>query len=160
MRRLRLLALGPLLAALVAGCGQSNPALIPSTRADALNATVDEITKACDAHDTTKARAAVEAANQQVSALPRKTDATLRQNLRDWLSHIAARVDRDCKATSSATPTATPSATDTPSPSPSPSPTDTPTDTPTPTPSASATPTPSVQPPGNGGVSAPESTTP
>jgi hypothetical protein len=156
MHRLRLLALGPLLAALVAGCGQSNPALIPATRASALNATADQITQACDAHDTIKAKAAVAAANRQVSALPRKTDASLRQNLRDWLTHISDRVDRDCKEQASTTPTATPSATDTPTPSPSPSPTETPTQTPTPSPSAAPSSTPTVEPPGNGGVSAPE----
>jgi hypothetical protein len=154
MRRRCLLALGLLLAALVVGCGQSNPALVPATRASALNATADQITQACDAGDSLKAKAAVEAANQQVSALPRKTDASLRQNLRDWLTHIGDRVDRDCKK-NTPSPTATPSATDTPSPTETPSPSATPTDTPTPTPSASPTGTPTVEPQGNGGVVAP-----
>jgi outer membrane murein-binding lipoprotein Lpp len=156
MPRRHLLALGLLLAALAAGCGKSNPKLISSTRADKLNATVDQITSACDAHDTVKAKAEVALANQQVSALPGSTDSSLRSNLRGWVNHIGNRIDRDCKDQGTPTPTATPSATPspTPTPTPSPSPTPSPTPTPTPTPTPSASPT--VEPPGNGGVSAPE----
>jgi len=153
----RSIVLGLLLAAVpLAGCGQDNPKLIPQTRATALASNVDAIKAACDNGDTAKAKAAVTAANQQVSELPRKVDVKLRKNLQDWLTHIGDRIDQDCKAKETPTPTATPSATETPSPTPTPTetPTPTPTETPTPTPTS----TPTVQPPGNGGVAAPDST--
>ena len=86
MPRRSLLALGLLLAAIpVAGCGKENPELIPQDRASALTSTIDEIKAACDANDTAKAKAAVEAANQQVSELPRRVDAELKRNVRQWL---------------------------------------------------------------------------
>ena len=149
MPRRPLLALGLLLAVIsLAGCGSEDPELIPQTRASALTSTIDKITAACDAEDPAKAKAAVEAANQQVSELPRRVNAELRSNIRDWLAHIGDRVEQDCKAKEQATPTPTPSATGTPSP--------TPTETATPTPTETATPTPTVEPPGGGGVLAPE----
>jgi hypothetical protein len=157
----RTFALGLLLAAVpLAGCGKENPKLIPQSRASALSSTVDEIAAACGNGDTAKAKAAVTAANQQVSELPRKVDAALRKNLQDWLSHIDSRVDQDCKSKETPTPTATPSATETPTETPTPTPTETQTPTPTPTETATPTPTATVQPQGNGGVSAPETTTP
>jgi hypothetical protein len=164
MPRRRSLALGLLLAAVpLAGCGSENPKLIPQSDAGALSSTVDEIAAACDDHDTTKAKTAVTAANQQVSELPRRVDAKLRRNLQEWLSHIEDRIDRDCKSEEpSPTSTATPSATETPTETATPSPTPTETETPTPTPTESPTPSPTstVEPPGNGGVPAPEDTTP
>jgi outer membrane biosynthesis protein TonB len=154
------LALGLLLAAFpLAGCGSENPELIPETRASALTSTIDEITSACDANDTDKAKAAVRAANQQVSELPRRVDSELKSNLRDWLRHIDDRIDRDCaKDEEEETPTATPSATETPTPTPTPTetPTPEPTETPTPEPPETPTPTATVEPPGDGGVIAPE----
>ena len=73
MPRRPILALGLLLAVIpVAGCGSEDPELIPQTRASALTSTIDEITAACDAEDPAKAKAAIEAANQQVSELPRR----------------------------------------------------------------------------------------
>src|SRR3954451_20599180 len=124
MPRCRSLALGLLLTVIpLAGCGSDNPELIPQSRASALSSTVDEIASACDANDTAKAKAAVTAANQQVSELPRKVNAKLRKNLQDWLSHIGDRVDQDCKKSEpSPTATATPSQTETPSPTQTPSP--------------------------------------
>ena len=161
MPRRRSLALGLLLAVIpLAGCGKDNPELIPQSRASALSSTVDEIAAACDAHDTAKAKAAVTAANQQVSELPRRVDAKLRKNLQDWLAHIDDRLDRDCKAEESPTPTATATQTETPTPSPSPTETPTQTATPSPTETASPSPSPTVEPPGSGGVSAPDDTTP
>ncbi len=116
------LALGLLLVAVpLAGCGSEEPELIPQTRASALTSTIDEIQSACDDNDTAKAKAAVEAANQQVSELPRRVDAELKRNIRDWLRHIDDRVDRDCKADE--TPTPTPTATETPTPTPTAEPT-------------------------------------
>jgi hypothetical protein len=149
------LALGLLLVAFsMAGCGGEDPELIPQTRASALTSTIDEITAACDDNDTAKAKAAVDAANQQVSELPRRVDGELKRNIRDWLSHIEGRIDRDCKAEE--TPTPTPSATETPTPEPTETPTPEPTETPTPEPTETPTAEPTVEPPGDGGVVAPE----
>ena len=159
MPRRSLLALGLLLAAIpVAGCGKENPELIPQDRASALTSTIDEIQSACDANDTDKAKAAVESANQQVSELPRRVDAELKRNVRQWLRHIDDRVDEDCAKQQESTPTPTPTATETATPEPTETPTPTPTKTATPTPSATETPsaTATVEPPGGGGVLAPD----
>jgi hypothetical protein len=155
------LALGLLLAALpLAGCGSENPELIPATRASALTSTMDEITAACDDNDTAKAKAAVQAANQQVSELPRRVDSELKSNLRRWLRHIDDRIDEDCAKEEKETPTPTPTATETPTAEPTETPTREPTETPTPEPTETPTPTPTptatVEPPGDGGVIAPE----
>ncbi|HKG63292.1 MAG TPA: hypothetical protein VKB28_04430 [Solirubrobacteraceae bacterium] len=153
------LALGLLLAALpLAGCGSENPELIPATRASALTSTIDEITSACDANDTAKAKAAVRAANQQVSELPRRVDSELKSNLRQWLRHIDGRIEQDCAKQEEETPTATPSPTETATPEPTETPTPEPTKTPTakPTETPTPSPTPTVEPPGDGGVIAPE----
>ena len=144
MPRRPLLALGLLLAALpLAGCGRENPELIPATRASALTSTIDRISSACDDHDPAKAKAAVEAANQQVSELPRRVDSELKSNLRQWLRHIDGRIDEDCaEAKEKPTETATPEPTET--------------ATPEPTETATPEPTTTVEPPGDGGVIAPE----
>ena len=90
MPRRHSLALGLLVAAIpLAGCGSSDPELIPQTRASALLSTADEIKSACDAGDTAKAKAAVTAANQQVSELPRL------QGRGDAEPHGHAERDRD-----------------------------------------------------------------
>ena len=154
LRRLPL-ALAVLLAVIpLAGCGSDEPELIPQTRASALTSTIDEIQSACDDNDTAKAKAAVEAANQQVSELPRRVDAELKRNIRDWLSHIDDRIERDCKEEE--TPTPSPSPTETPTPSPTETPTPEATETPVPEPTEEPTPEPTVEPPGDGGVIAPE----
>jgi hypothetical protein len=151
------LALGLSLVALaMAGCGSEEPELIPQTRASALTSTIDEITAACDENDTAKAKAAVEAANQQVSELPRRVDGELKRNIRDWLSHIGDRIEKDCKAEETPTPTPTATETETPTPEPTETPTPEPTETPTPEPTETPTPSATVEPPGDGGVIAPE----
>ena len=158
MPRRSLLALGLLLAGIpLAGCGSENPELIPQDRASALTSTIDEIKAACDANDTAKAKAAVDAANQQVSELPRRVDAELKRNVRQWLRHIDDRVDQDCakKEKSTPTPTPTPTATETATPEPTKTPTPTPPETATPTPTETPSATPTVEPPGDGGVLAP-----
>ena len=115
MPRRPILVLGLLLAVIpMAGCGKADPELIPQTRASALTSTIDEINAACDAEDPAKAKAAVEAANQQVSELPRKVNAELKRNIRDWLSHIDDRIDSDCKAKAEETPTPAPTESPTP----------------------------------------------
>jgi hypothetical protein len=150
-RRAPLLALAAA-AFLTAGCGQSNPKLIPQANADQLTASVDEITAACSSGDAQAVRDRVSQAENLVNELPRKTDSGLRSNLREWLQHIDSRAGRDCKP--EATPTPTP--TETPSPTPSPTATPTPTVTATPTPTATATPpTATATPDSAGGVPAP-----
>jgi outer membrane biosynthesis protein TonB len=153
MRRRHLLVAGLLLAALVAGCGSKDPALIPPDRATALTDTVNEIEAACDDGDAARARAAAQTAEEQVNELPRQVDPKLRRNLRQWLNHIQQRVDQDCKPAETPTPTPT----ETPTPTPTETPTPTPTETPAPTPTETPTPPPepTVEPPTNGGVPAP-----
>ena len=151
------LALGLLLAVIpLAGCGKENPELIPATRASALTSTIDEITSACEANDTAKAKAAVQAANQQVSELPRRVDSELKSNIRQWLRHIDGRIDQDCAKEEEETPTPSPSPTETATPEPTETATPEPTETATPEPTETATPEPTVEPPGDGGVLAPE----
>jgi hypothetical protein len=161
MPRARHLVLGLVLpAALAAGCGSSNPKLIPQDQADALVSTADAIRSACDDHDVAAVHDALDKANQQVSELPRRTSPSLKANLRDWLNHIGDRVGSDCreKATPTPTPTETetPTPTDTATPSPTKTPTETPTPTDTPTETPSPTETPTQTPNGEGGTSAPE----
>ena len=152
------LALGLLLAVLAAGCGSEEPELIPQTRASQLTATVDKIADACNDEDPDKARAAIAAANQLVSELPRRVDDQLAANIREWLAHIQGRVGRDCEAR--ATPTPEPTETGTPEPTETPTPelTETATPEPTETPAPEPTPDVTVEPPGDGGVTAPEDT--
>jgi outer membrane biosynthesis protein TonB len=158
MPRRPTLALGLLLAVLAAGCGSEEPELIPQTDARLLTAAVDEIAAACEAEEPDEARAAITAANQLVSELPRRVDERLRTNLRDWLAHIEGRVDRDCEAEEEETPTPEPTETPTPEPTetPTPEPTETPTPEPTETPPPEPEPDVPVEPGGEGGVTAPE----
>jgi len=158
MPRRPLLALGLLLAAVTAaGCGSEDPELIPQTRASALTSTIDEIQAACDDQEPAEAKAAVQAANQQVSELPRRVDAELKRNIRDWLDHIDERIDRDCEPEEAEqTPTTSPSPTQTATPTPTETATPTPTETATPSPTETPPAEPTVEPPGDGGVLAPE----
>jgi hypothetical protein len=145
-------------AALLAGCGQSNPKLIPQSGADQLTAAVDEIQQACASGDAERVRSKVRDAENQVSELPRRTDRKLRQNIRDWLQQIDSRAERDCAPAETPTPTPTPTVTETPTETPTPTPTETPTETPTPTPTETAVPAPTATPDNGGGVPAPETT--
>ena len=159
MPRRLVLALGLLLAVLAAGCGREEQNLIPESRAGELTAAVDEIQQACDDQDPDAVRAAVTAANQQVSELPRRVDSELKGNIRDWLNHIDDRVERDCKPEEEETPepteTATPEPTETATPEPTETATPEPTETATPEPTE-VPPEPTVEPQGDGGVPAPE----
>jgi len=142
------------------GCGQSDDrALIPEDRSQALLAAVDRIGDGCAAEDPGAAQAAVDEANVQVSALPRRVDADLKQNLTQWIEHIQGRIDRDCEAAPDPTPTATetpePTPTATETPTPTPTPTETPTPTATPAPTETPAPTPTVPSDPGGGVPAP-----
>ena len=139
------------------GCGQSDRTLIPEDRSQALLAAVDRIENGCSDADANAAQAAVDEANGQVSALPRRVDADLKANLSEWIEHIQGRIDRDCEAepeptaTATETPEPTPTATETPAPTP----TETATPTPTPTPTETPAPTPTATPDSGGGAPAP-----
>ena len=138
MPRRAALALVLAAAALLAGCGQSNPKLIPQSRADQLLAAVDGVTQACANGDPQQVRDAVDEGRHVVSELPSRTSSALKANITDWLDHISSRAARDCKPAGTPTPT----------------PTETPTPTPTPTPTETPTPTPDT----GGGVPAPTAT--
>lgn len=155
MRR-TMLATALVAAALLAGCGKTNTALIPGDRASALQDTVNQVQDACNNHDVQAAQSALDEASAQINELPRKVDRQLKANLRSWVNQIERRVDRDCQ--DQATPTSTPTQTETPSPTATATETPTPTATSTPTPTATPTPTPTstaTATPGDGGTEAP-----
>ncbi len=159
MRRVLLLVLG-LAAALAAGCGQSNPELIPQANAEALQQTADNIQAACEAEDRSEARAQVRLARREVDALPRGVDGELKQNLEAWIEHVEDRISRDCRAEETPTPspdeTATPDETAAPTETATAEPTETATQAPTEAPTEQPTEEPTVPPEptteGNGGT--------
>ena len=106
--RYRWLLLAVLLSALLAGCGAQNDALIPQDDADRLSGLVADAASASDAGDCDAARRQVSEAEQQLSALPRKTDRELKQNLRDWLTYLDGQIDDQCEAEPDKTPTPAP----------------------------------------------------
>src|SRR3954467_14645461 len=99
-------------AAVLAGCGQSSPELIPQSNADAMTQTADKIQTACDSEDRTVARRELRSLDQQIDQLPSGVDQGLRENLEAWAKQIRDRISQDCKA--EATPTPTESATEAP----------------------------------------------
>src|ERR1700742_530382 len=107
MKRLLLLALGIVLAA----CGQTNPDLIPQSNATALQRTADRVADACAKGNRTDARSAIADARQQIDALPRTVDASLKANLGDWVDQISGRITDDCKGDATPEPSATPTET-------------------------------------------------
>jgi predicted small lipoprotein YifL len=145
------LPLAVLVVAALAGCGQSNPDLIPQRNAQALQETADKIEQACTDRDRSEARAQIRAAERELDQLPRAVDADLKQNLQDWIDQIDRRVSEDCRAEETATPeptetatetpteTATPTATETATATATETATETPTETPTPTATETAT---------------------
>jgi hypothetical protein len=135
MRRLTLLVLA---VAALAGCGQSNPDLIPAGNAEAMQQTADRIAEACSNEDRTEARAQIRLAQREIDGLPRRVDRELKQNLQDWIDQIQSRITEDCRAEATPTQTPTETATETP--------TETPTETATETPTETATETPTEAP--------------
>jgi predicted small lipoprotein YifL len=131
----------------LAGCGQTNPHLLPQDSASALKATADRIQQACDAHDRSTARDEIRNAEREIQELPDEVSKSLTANLQQWVDHIQGRLTQDCRAqstptptpTETATPTETPTETATPTPTETATPTPTPTETPTPTATATAT---------------------
>jgi hypothetical protein len=155
MRHRVLLAL--VAAALAAGCGEDNRALIPEDRAQAMLDSVDRIESACADEDVAGARAAANELDEQISELPRRVDDELRTNLREWANHLQRRARRDCEPQEEETPTATPTEEPTETATPEPTETPTPTATETPVPTATETPAPTETPTdGGGGTPAPE----
>jgi outer membrane biosynthesis protein TonB len=153
----------PLLAAALAaaafataGCGGTNPALIPQDDADRLTSLVNEAGQASADGECDTARRTVREAEQQLDGLPRATDKDLKANLADWLDHLDSQIAKQCSAEPDETPTPTPTPTETPTPTPTPTPTETPTPTPTPTATPTPTPTPAPTEQGTGGNEGPE----
>ena len=138
----RLLAPLVLLAVVLAGCGQSDPALIPQSNADAMTQTADKIQAACDGEDRTEARRELRNLDQLIDALPSTVDASLRDNLNAWAQQIRDRISRDCVAEETATPEPTETATEVPTETATAEPTETPTEAPTEEPTQEPTPAP------------------
>jgi predicted small lipoprotein YifL len=136
MRRLPLLVL---VVAALAGCGQSNPDLIPESNAQALQETADKIQQACTDEDRSEARAQIRSAERELDQLPRAVDSELKQNLQDWIDRIESRIGEDCRAEETPTPEPTETATAEPTETATAEPTETATETPTAT--ATETPT-------------------
>ena len=136
MRRLPVLVL---VVAALAGCGQSNPDLIPSSNAQALAETADKIQAACTDADRSEARAQIRSAERQIDQLPRAVSAKLKRNLQDWVDRIQSRISDDCQAEE--TPTPEPTEPQTPEAPETATATETPTETATPTATATETPT-------------------
>ena len=130
-------------AALLAGCGQTNQALIPEDRAQALLQALDDVERACDARKGQATQKAIDDLSAQVNELPPKVSAKLKRNMRQWVAQIERRADRDCQAEEKSTPTPMPTETATPEPTETATATATatPTETATPTPTRTATPT-------------------
>jgi predicted small lipoprotein YifL len=141
----------------LAGCGKSNPHLLPQDSADALKATADRIQQACDAQDRSTARDEIRNAEREIKQLPDGVSVALKTNLQQWIDHIQGRLTQDCRAQATPTPTPTQTATPTETPTQTATPTPTPTQTATPTPTPTETATPTATPtatttPGNGGA--------
>ncbi len=142
-------------AAFLAGCGQSNPELIPQSDAETMVAAADKITAACDASDRSEVRRQLRVINREIEGLPRATDTALKENLAAWAARIEERVTRDCAdeeeetptptptdtPAETATPTETPEETSTPEDTATPEPTEAPTQEPTPEPTTTPAPT-------------------
>jgi hypothetical protein len=153
MRR-ALLAPALVAAALLAGCGGTNDDLIPEDRAQALETALDQVQSACSEGNEQDAQAAIDDLSARVNELPRKVNAKLKRNMRQWVKQIDDRADNDCQPEE--TPTPTPTETETPTPTETATPTETPTATetatPTETPTETATPT---ETPDSGGAEGP-----
>jgi hypothetical protein len=130
--------------AVLAGCGQSSPELIPASNADAMTQTADKIQAACDDQDRTAARRELRSLDQQIDQLPSAVDPALRDNLEAWAEQIRSRVPRDCVAEETPTPEATETATEAPTETPTQAPTETPTEAPTEQPTEEPTPVPTT----------------
>ena len=149
MRRAFLL---PILAAGLAGCGDSGNDLIPERTAGRMIEFVDavEAAMAQDPPRCTAAREAAQAGRRRANGLSSKVDEDLKQNLIAWFEHLEDESRRECRERQEAeeTPEPSPTATEEPEETPTATPTATETPTETPTPTATATPTSTADPGG------------
>ena len=154
MRRVFLL---PILAAGLAGCGDSGNDLIPERTAGRMIEFVDavEAAMAQDPPRCTAAREAAQAGGRRANGLSSKVDEDLKQNLIAWFDHLEDEARKECRERQAPedTPTPDPTPTEEPEDTPTPEPTATDTPTPEPTPTDTPTPEPTQDP---GGVGAPE----
>lgn len=136
MRRAFLLPI--LLAAGLAGCGDSGTDLIPERTAARMLEFVDaiEAEMATDDPNCTRVREAARAGRRRAVGLSSKVDEELKQNLIEWFDHLEDEARQECirrqepEETTTPEPTE-PEATETPTPEPTPTATETPTATPT-----------------------------
>lgn len=147
-----------LLAAGLAGCGDSGNDLIPPRTAARMIEQVDRVEAAMSGEKPacTEAREAAQAGRRRVGTLSSKVDEDLKRNLAQWFDHLEDEVRKECRRIQEAekpedTPTPTPTATEEPEDTPTPTPTAT--ETPEPTPTAEPTVEPTPDP---GGAGAPE----
>src|ERR1700754_4532962 len=84
-------------AALMAGCGQSNEALIPDDRATAMQDLVDQIDSACSDGNVPEARRAVQEMDAEINELPSSVDRKLRRNMRSWVNQVEEGLGDGCK---------------------------------------------------------------
>ena len=153
----RALFLPVLLAAGLAGCGDSGNDLIPPRTAARMIEQVDRVEAAMSGEKPacTEAREAAQAGRRRATGLSSKVDEDLKRNLTQWVDHLEDEVRKECRRREEPkeTATPTPTATEEPEETPTPEPTPTETATPEPTPTATATPEPTPDP---GGTGAPE----
>jgi hypothetical protein len=142
----RVLPLVVLALAFVAGCGQSNPELIPQSNAEAMIQAADAIQTACAAEDRSEVRRQIRLAEREIEGLPSATDNALKENLQAWVKRIESRVSEDCRAEATPTPTPTETPTETATVEPTETPTETPTEEPTETPTEAPTEAPTEEP--------------
>ena len=153
MRRAFLLPL--LLAAGLAGCGDSGSELIPERTAARMIEQVDAVESAMsqDPPRCQDARNAARAGRRRAAALSSRVDDELKDNLVAWFEHLEDEARRECdrRQEPKETPTPSPTATEEPEETPEPSPTATeepeePEETPTAEPTAEPTVEPTVDP--------------
>ena len=88
----------------LAGCGAQDDTLIPQDKADQISALVADAGQASASGECDAAQRAARDAQQQVGALPRRTDKALKANLRDWISHLEDEIAEECEAAPEETP--------------------------------------------------------
>ena len=155
MRRAFLLPI--LLAAGLAGCGESGNDLIPERTAARMVEFVDavETEMAKDDPSCTRVREAARAGRRRATGLSSKVDEELKQNLIEWFDHLEDEARKECNRRQEPKETPSPDPTETATPTATPEPTATATETATPDPTPTGTPT--VEPTQDpGGTGAPE----
>lgn len=92
----------------VAGCGGSgSPRLIPADSAEALDGSIQEVADATAAGDCAKAESALRTAEDQLAALPRRVDTSLKERIGEGLAQLDATVPAQCREAKPRTTTGT-----------------------------------------------------